>query len=180
LGSIERHTSDSKAQTIQTKTCLVSIIWSTSGIHTLLALRAGMRDDGEFFCAFGLADIEKNLCDGKHRKMLRGAYIHLDYAPAHKANRSRQEIARTKATRVVYPSHSPDAAPNDFFSFGDLKGEMPGFTANSPADILSEIHQIFQEISKKTFVAVHDEWITEHKKACYHLGEKKSGTLSNE
>jgi hypothetical protein len=48
--------------------------------------------------------------------------------------------------------------------FGDLKGEMPGFTANSRADILSEINRIFQEISKETFVAVYDEWITEHKR----------------
>jgi hypothetical protein len=30
--------------------------------------------------------------------------------------------------------------------FGYLKNEMARFTANSPADILSEIRQIFQEI----------------------------------
>jgi hypothetical protein len=43
--------------------------------------------------------------------------------------------------------------------FGYLKGEMTGFTANSPADILYEIPRTFQEVSKETLVAVHDEWI---------------------
>jgi hypothetical protein len=37
---------------------------------------------------------------------------------------------------------------------------MAGFTTNSPADILSEIRRIFQEISKETLLAVYDEWIT--------------------
>jgi hypothetical protein len=46
----------------------------------------------------------------------------------------------------VHPAHSPDAVPSDFFLFGYLKGEMAGFTANSPAGILSEIRRIFQEI----------------------------------
>jgi hypothetical protein len=59
--------------------------------------------------------------------------------------------------------------------FGHLKGEMAGFTADSPADILSDIRRIFQEISKETLVAVYDkwitwlEWITEHKGEYYHI-----------
>jgi hypothetical protein len=57
----------------------------------------------------------------------------------------------------VHPSHSPDFAPSDFFLFGHLKGQMAGFTANSPADILSEIRRNFQEIPKETLVAVYDE-----------------------
>jgi hypothetical protein len=47
---------------------MVSIIWSTSGIHSLLALLAGMRYDAEFFYASILPDIERNLCDGNRRK----------------------------------------------------------------------------------------------------------------
>jgi hypothetical protein len=73
----------------------------------------------------------------------------------------RQEITRTNATKVVHPADSPDAAPGDFFLFGSLKDAMAGFTPNSPADILSEIDPIFQEISKDTLVAVYDEWIRE-------------------
>jgi hypothetical protein len=61
---------------------------------------------------------------------------------------------------VVHPVYSPDAAPSDCFLFGYLKGEMTGFTANSPTDVLSEIGRIFQEISKETLVAVYDKWIT--------------------
>jgi hypothetical protein len=48
----------------------------------------------------------------------------------------------------VHPASSPDAALCDFFLSGYLKGEIAGFTANSLADILSEIRRIFQETSK--------------------------------
>jgi hypothetical protein len=58
----------------------------------------------------------------------------------------------------VHPDCSPDTALGDFFLFGHLKREMAGLTANSPADILSEIRRIFQEISRETAVAVYDEW----------------------
>jgi hypothetical protein len=160
---------------IQTKSCLVSIIWSTFGIHSLPALPAGVRYDAEFFCAYVLPDMERNLCDGKHRKMRRGVYLHLGNARGHNAKRSRQEIARTKVSRVVHLAYSPDVAPSDFFLFGHLTGEMAGFSANSRADILSEIRRIFQEMTKETLVAVYDEWITqlewitEHKGEYYHI-----------
>jgi hypothetical protein len=155
LGSIENHSSDSKGTENSDERYLGSIIWSTSGIRSLLALLAGMRYDVEFFCASVLPGIERNLCDGKRRKTLRDVCPHLLNGPAHNAKRSRQEIARTKATRVAHSAYSPDAAPRDFFLFG----KTAGFTANSPTDILSEIRRIFQEISKETLVAVHDEWI---------------------
>jgi hypothetical protein len=51
------------------------------------------------------------------------------------------------------------------------------------ANILSEIRWFFQEISKQTFVAVYDEWITrvewitERKGEYYHTEQKKSSTL---
>jgi hypothetical protein len=44
---------------------------------------------------------------------------------------------------VIHPAHSPGAAASDFFLFGYLECEMAGITANSPADILSEIRWIF-------------------------------------
>jgi hypothetical protein len=47
----------------------------------------------------------------------------------------------------VHPAYSSDAASSDFVVFGHLKGKIAGFTANSLADVLSEICGIFQEIS---------------------------------
>jgi hypothetical protein len=104
-----------------------------------------------------LPDIERSLCDGKRREALRGVYLHLNDTPIHSAKRSQKEIARTKATRDVHLDYSPDATSNHFFLFGYLKGEMGGFTVNSPANILSEIRWIFQKISKETLAAVYDE-----------------------
>jgi hypothetical protein len=160
LGSIESHSSDSKSTENPDQ--------KTHGFHYLVDV--GYRESSCFasqdavrrviFCAFVLLDIEENLCDGKRRRTLQGVCLHLDNAPAHNAKWLRQEITRTKATRVVHRVYSPDAAPSNFFLFSYLKGETAGFTANSFADILSDIRRIFQEISKEIFVAVHDKWIT--------------------
>jgi hypothetical protein len=103
-----------------------------------------------------LRDIERNLCDGKARKTLRGVYIHFGNAPAHNAKQPPQEIVRSKATRVMHPADYPDGAPSDFFLSGHLYEKRAGFIANSPADILSDIRRIFQEISKKPFEAGYD------------------------
>jgi hypothetical protein len=124
--------------------------------------------------------LQRNLCDGKRRKMFRGIYLHLDMASVYNAKRSRQEITRTKANRVVHPSYSPDGAPSDLFLFGHLKSEMARFTAGSAEDILSVIPRIFERIPKEIPTAVYNEWIirlqwiTEHNGEHYHMDEKKS------
>jgi hypothetical protein len=128
--------------------CLVSIILSTSGINSLRALLTGMRYDAEFFRASVLPDVERNLCDGKRRKMSRDVYL-----PFRQCISSQHQTAAARnCPNQIHQSrgrpYSPDAAPSDFFLFGCLKGKMASFTANSRADILSEIRQIFQEISK--------------------------------
>jgi hypothetical protein len=134
-----------------------------------------MQYNAEFFCPSVLPDTKRNLWDGKHRKMLRVVQLHMDNAPSHNAKRPRYEIARTKITRSVHSTYSPDATPSDFFFVGCLKSEMEGFTVNSHLDILAEISRIFQEISKKTLMAVDDkwitqlEWITEHRREYHHM-----------
>jgi hypothetical protein len=91
------------------------------------------------------------------KRPFRGINTHHDNAPAHKAKWLRQEIARTKATKVVLRAYSRDVAPTDFFLFGHLKPEITGFTASSPEDILSEIRLILAEIPQEIRVAVCSE-----------------------
>jgi hypothetical protein len=102
---------------MQTNKYLVSIIWLASGIHTLHALPTGMRYDAAFFCACVLPDIERNLSDGKRKKMLRGVYLHLDNAAVHKTKHPRQENARTKASRVVHLTYCPAVVQHGQVSF---------------------------------------------------------------
>jgi hypothetical protein len=77
----------------ESKKRMKSKIWSMSGIHSLLALTAGVRYNTKFFCPSVLADIERSLCDGKLRKTVRGIHLHLDNVRAHNAKQWRQEIA---------------------------------------------------------------------------------------
>jgi hypothetical protein len=50
-----------KAQKIQIEKGLILIIWSTSGIHSLLACRLGSDTMRIFLCIY--FDIERNFCD---------------------------------------------------------------------------------------------------------------------
>jgi hypothetical protein len=92
-----------------------------SRIHSFLALLAGVWYNAELFCASVCPDPEKNLCQGSCTKTFRGIYLHLDSAPTHSAKRLRQQIARTKSTRVIHSAYFPDAAPSDFFLFGHFE-----------------------------------------------------------
>jgi hypothetical protein len=51
------------------------------------------------------------------------------------------------------------------------EGEMASVTANSPADIFSESHRIFQEVTKETFMTLDDEWITRLEWRTEHKGD---------
>jgi hypothetical protein len=91
---------------------------------------------------------------------LRGIRLHLDNPQADNTKRSRQEIARTRATKVVHLRYSPDDAPSDFFMFDRLNRGITGFTASSPDDILSEIGRILAEIPQDVLAVLYNEWFT--------------------
>jgi hypothetical protein len=134
LGSIEDHSSDSKITQNSNPKSLVSIIWWTSGIHSLFVLPGGMRYNAELFCAFIMPGIERNFCGGKRRKTPRGAHLHLDNAPAHSAKRSREEIAsifrvgNADAIRdLVYNLNQPRIDENSRKRHDERIGKFIGF-----------------------------------------------------
>jgi hypothetical protein len=135
----------------------VSVIWSKSGIHSLVALPAQVRYNTEFFCVSVLPDIEKNPCDGKRRKTFRGRYLHLNKVPAYNAMRSRQAIAPTKANGAAHLTYSPNGVARDFLLFCHLKREMAGFAASSAEGVLSEIRRIFERIPKDILTGVYSK-----------------------
>jgi hypothetical protein len=116
LGCIDKSSSKSSVKEKWKPQCLASVMWWISGIWSLLTLPTGLWYSAEFFWIPILPDIERNLCGGEPRKTLRGIYLNLDNAPASKAKRSRQEIARTKSTSDAYPANSPGPALGCFSS----------------------------------------------------------------
>jgi hypothetical protein len=76
---------------------------------------------------------------------------------------------RIRKTRVPYPAYSPEAGPSDVFFCGHMRREMAGFAANSSKGSLFQKCRIFQEIPKRTLVAVYHEWIIEQKGDFHHV-----------
>jgi hypothetical protein len=95
---------------IDSEKCMISIIWSISGIHSLLALTNGMeyKYNSQSFCQHVILDIQQSICSSIRRKPLKGILWHLDNAPAHNSRLSSDKIESAKAQRVPHPPYSPD------------------------------------------------------------------------
>jgi hypothetical protein len=66
--------------------CLISIIWSPMGIHSLLELLSGNRCNSHFFGDEVLPDLKAHLTADSRRKALQGDFVHLNNAPAYNAS----------------------------------------------------------------------------------------------
>jgi transposase len=153
------------------KKTMISIIWSTKGIHSLLALQHGTTYNTSYFCGTVMPDLVKNLCTQRRRKTLKGIFIHLDNARPHNSNDSNRVLEATKARRVRHPPYSPDIAPSDFFLFGALKGKLSGLAFTSDDELLSAITEKFAEFSEEDLTRVYDHWRERLQWVIKHEGE---------
>jgi histone-lysine N-methyltransferase SETMAR len=146
-------------QNFQAKKCLISILWSPAGIHSLLAVPKGTTYNSLFFCAQVVPDLVLNITSNSRRKTLKGLTLHIDNARPHNSKVSVNTLARTKAKRFPHPPYSPDLAPSDFFLFGYIKEKMSGVSSISEQDVIDRIKGIFNEIPKEVLISVYIEWI---------------------
>jgi hypothetical protein len=59
---------------------------------------------------------------------------------------------------IVHRSaYSPDPAPSDFWSFGNMKVQMPGQSFHTTYELLNAINRILVMISRATIIAVFRE-----------------------
>jgi hypothetical protein len=91
-----------------TENCMISIIWSISGIHSLLRLTKGMKYNSQYFCQHVIPHIQQNICSSSRRKSLKDILLHLDKATAHNLRPSSEKIESAKAQRVPHAPYSPD------------------------------------------------------------------------
>jgi hypothetical protein len=84
---------------------MISIIWSISGIHSLLALTKDMKYISQCFCQHVIPDIhiQQNICSSSRSKTLKDILLHLDNAPAHNSRLSSEKLAFAKAQSVTHP-----------------------------------------------------------------------------
>jgi hypothetical protein len=108
-------------QKIDTEKCLISVIWSVNGIHSLLDISKETTYNTTFFCDAVFLDLLENMCAGSRERTLKGVIMHLDNARPHNSRKSNECLTEFRARRVPHPAYSPDPALSDFFLFGTVK-----------------------------------------------------------
>jgi hypothetical protein len=109
---------------IDTEKCLILVIWSVNGIHSLLDVPKGTTYNSIFFCDVVVSDLLENVCTHSRRQTLKRVWVHVDNACLHNSKKSNECLAKFHARRVPHPIYSPYFAPSDFFIFGTVKTEM--------------------------------------------------------
>jgi hypothetical protein len=146
-------------QKIDTEKCLILVIWSVNGIHSLLDVAKGTAYNTKFFSDFVVPDLLENICAGSRRRTLKGVIMHLDNASLHNSKKSNECLTEFHARRVPHPAYSPDFAPSDFFLFGPVKAELQNYKIYNREDLILALRAIFDQISKEALISVYVSWI---------------------
>jgi hypothetical protein len=84
---------------------------------------------------------------------------------------SRDYIGLNRMKQAPHLPYSPDLAPSDVFLFGDVKGKLMGYRAETPSELLVRIRVILAEIPRETLSAVFLEWMERLQKCMQADGE---------
>jgi hypothetical protein len=94
---------------IDTGKCMISIIWSISGIQRLFALTKGLKYNSQYFCPDVIPDIQQRICSSSQENTeWYSILLHLDNAPDHNSRLSSEIIESAKAQRVPHPYYNLD------------------------------------------------------------------------
>jgi hypothetical protein len=94
----------------ETEKCMISIIWSISGIPSLLALTKRIKYNSSYFCQHVIPDlhIQQHICSPSRKIMLKNGLLHLGKAAGHNSRLSSEKIDSPKAQRVPHPAYHSD------------------------------------------------------------------------
>jgi hypothetical protein len=102
-------------ETINTKKCLISVIWSMNGIHSLFDLSKGTTYNSAFFSDWVLLDLVEHFCAQRRRDTVKSIFVHLNKASRPNSKQSCEGLEGICARRVPHHAYNPNQAPNDFF-----------------------------------------------------------------
>jgi hypothetical protein len=76
--------------------------------------------------------------------------------------------------QAPHPPYSPDLAPSEFFLLGYIKGNLMGYRAETPSELLVRIRVILAEIPRETLNVVFLEWM-ERLQKCMQVDDEYAG-----
>lgn len=128
---------------------MFSIIWSRTGIKSIVMLKPNEKLNKEFFINKVLGDLKKNY-------RTRGKILHMDNARPHLVD---EYLDKLGMRRLVHPPYSPDLAPSDFYLFGYLKMALEGCFFKNERELFSEVTRILNSIPTSNFKNAYDDWL---------------------
>jgi hypothetical protein len=146
-------------QKIQSKKYLVSIIWGSPGIKSLLYVPKGMKYNTTFYVESVVPDWMERVCQESCRKTPRGIIVHLDNARTHNSRKSEAALTTTKARRIPAPAYNPDPSPSGFSLFEMLKQRMSGTSYSWPDELISAISEMTASLRKDQLASVYQNWM---------------------
>jgi hypothetical protein len=156
---------------ISTEECLVSILWSLNGIHSLLDVPKGTTYNTAFSMDAVMPSLIENVQLRTRRKTLKGWLILMDNVFAHNSGRAQSCIEASRAERLLHLASSPDLAPSNFFLFGDIREKLFDYNCESREDLLNAITEIFIGIGHGMLLSVFGSWVNRLKWVIKHEGK---------
>jgi hypothetical protein len=80
-----------RSKKTQSEKCVISIIWGSTGVKSLLYVLEGMKYNATFFVESAVPDLVERVCEESRRKALRGMMVHLDNAQLHNCTTAQQQ-----------------------------------------------------------------------------------------
>jgi len=146
-------------RSIGAKKVMITVFWSTRGIHLIEALPDGETFNSEYACHL-LDRLDSNLRELRPSMGARGMALHWDNARPHTSQQTLQKIRQLKLSQLSHPPYSPDIAPSDFFLFGYIKSQLKGQSFHDTDSLLAWINTVTRNISKEDLRAVFSSWMT--------------------
>ena len=153
-------------KTVGSMKLMISVIWSASGIKSIVMLPRGASFNKEFFVDVVLGDLLKTIHTERPKRGCSELRLHIDNARPHLVDSFLEEIG---LARMCHPPYSPDLAPSDFFLFGYLKTKLQGMHFTSDEELFQVACGILRAIPVTTLRDFYSEWIRRLKK-CIELG----------
>ena len=143
-------------KTVGSMKLMISVIWTTSGMKSIVMLPRNQQFNRNFFVNVVLADLFKTIETQRPVKGTSELKFHLDNARPHLVD---DVLVGNGLERLPHPPYSPDLAPSDFFLFGYLKKMLEGKNFESDEDLFAEACKLLREIPVTTLRKVYHEWI---------------------
>jgi len=138
---------------------MVVVFWSFTGFFFVTALPPGQTYNSEYVATTLVPQLEAKREETRPAIGLGGTKLHWDNARPHIAE-STKMLLQSKGVHILpHPPYSPDLAPSDFYLFGMIKNRIRGRHFTTSDEIVTEIREIFEGISKTELQRVYNTWL---------------------